>query len=69
MTRPTTADQKKYARLGRIRSNGAIVFIHPCVVCGSRAAPFGSGVNLLEAMAQHDKQKLGRWYCGEHRNS
>ena len=33
---------------------------HQCDICGSLNAPFGIGVDL-------HRDKLGRWYCAEHR--
>lgn len=63
----TNPDPKKYARLGRIKSSGAVVFIHPCVVCGERNASFGTGVFLRKATAEHNKGKLGKWYCVKHK--
>ena len=54
-----TAVPTRTPRLVRLQSSGATVFLHPCSVCGKPAA-FGEGVQVR-------KDKLGVWFCGEHR--
>ena len=48
------------------RVGKALVFIHPCEVCGNPVAPFGTGVRLRSAIEARDATKAGRWFCREH---
>lgn len=57
------------------REGGASVLLHVCEVCGADA-PFGFEVRMrlaLDRLAEGDKvsakRHLGKWYCGEHRQT
>ena len=49
------------AKFFRAKSSGAIVFIHPCCVCGKPNAPFGCNVNLRGPAPRY----AGDWFCDE----
>jgi hypothetical protein len=58
--------------LSRLKSSGAVVFKHPCWVCGLPFAPHGFGVRLLRYIKAREKgeagdpRDLGRWFCSKH---
>lgn len=45
-------------RYGKTKT-GAVMFWHPCKVCGLVSAPFGVNVSIA-------KGRFGDWYCAEH---